>query len=133
MGGPQFQHIAAHAEAAALERLIVAPILLCDQIGDHLALVVFLPGDQILRHRAIGLDRADTVDARHRRHDDHIVAFQQRAGGRMAHPVDLFVNLAFLLDEGVGARHIGFGLIVIVVADKILDRVIGEEALELPV
>jgi hypothetical protein len=51
----------------------------------------------------------------------------------VAHPVDLFVDLAFLLDVGVRARDIGLGLVVVVVADEILDRVVREEALELAV
>ena len=51
----------------------------------------------------------------------------------MAHAVDLLVDRAFLLDVGVGARHVGFGLVVVVVGDEVLDRVVGEEALELAV
>ena len=51
----------------------------------------------------------------------------------MAHPVDLLVDLAFLLDEGVGARHIGLGLVVVVIRYEILDGVLREEALELAV
>ena len=86
--------IAAHPEAAALKRLVVALVLLGDQIGDDLALVVRSPDVQVLGHRAVGFDRADAVDARHRGDDDHVVAFQQRAGGRVAHAVDLFVDLA---------------------------------------
>ena len=39
----------------------------------------------------------------------------------------------FFLDVGVGARHVGFGLVVVVVGDEVLDRVVGEEALELAV
>ena len=39
----------------------------------------------------------------------------------------------FLLDVGVGARHVGLGLVVVVVGDEVLDRVVGEEALELAV
>ena len=38
-----------------------------------------------------------------------------------------------LLDIGVGPRHIGLGLVVVVIADKILDGVVGEEALELAI
>ena len=38
-----------------------------------------------------------------------------------------------LLDIGVGARDIGFRLVVIVIADEILDRVLREELLELAV
>ena len=49
----------------------------------------------------------------------------------MAHAVDLLVDRGFLLDEGVGARNVGLGLVVVVVGDEILDRVVGEEFLEL--
>ena len=39
----------------------------------------------------------------------------------------------FLLDVGVGARDIGFRLVVVVIRDEILDRVVGKERLELAV
>ena len=84
-------------------------------------------------HRRIGLDRADTVDARHRRDDHHVVAFEQRARRRMAHAVDLLVDRGFLLDIGVGARHIGFGLVVVVIRDEIFHRIVGKEAPELAI
>ena len=37
------------------------------------------------------------------------------------------------LDIRIGARHIGFGLIVVVIGNKILDGVVGEKALELAI
>src|SRR6266849_3206149 len=51
----------------------------------------------------------------------------------MAHAVDLVVDRGFLLDIGVGARHIGFRLVVVVIGDEILHRVVGKEAPELAV
>ena len=42
-------------------------------------------------------------------------------------------TLELLLDVGVGARDVGLGLVIIVVADEIFDRIVGEEALELAV
>ena len=51
----------------------------------------------------------------------------------MAHPVDGVVNLGFLFDVGIGARNVGFGLIIVVVGDEILHGVVREEALELAV
>ena len=62
-----------------------------------------------------------------------VVALEQRAGRRVAHPVDLLVDARGLLDIGVGARDVGFRLVVVVVADEILDRVVREERLELAV
>ena len=51
----------------------------------------------------------------------------------MAHPVDRLVHRAFLLDIGVGARDIGFGLVIIVIGDEEFHGIVREEALELPV
>ncbi|CAM5391677.1 hypothetical protein FALB51S_02051 [Frigidibacter albus] len=65
--------------------------------------------------------------------DDDVVAFQQRPGRRVAHPVDLLVDLQFLLDICIRPRHIGLGLVVVIVTDEVLDGILGEEALELAV
>ena len=97
------------------------------------ALVDALAALERERHRRIGLDRADAVDARHRSDDDHVVALEQRARRRVAHAVDLLVDRGFLLDIGVGARDVGFRLVVVVVGDEILDRVVGKEGPELAV
>ena len=94
VGGPEIERVAPDPEGAALEGGVVAAVLLGDQVGDDLALVVGSPTDQVLGHRRIGLDRADAVDAGDRGDDDHVVAFQQRPGRRVAHPVDLLVDLA---------------------------------------
>ena len=51
----------------------------------------------------------------------------------MAHAVDLLVDGGILLDIGVGARDVGFRLVVIVVGDEIFDRVVGKKAPELAV
>jgi hypothetical protein len=50
----------------------------------------------------------------------------------MAHAVDLLVDRGILLDIGVGARDIGFGLVVIVIADEIFDRVVRKKLLNSP-
>ena len=126
------QAVAAHPEIAARERLVVAPVLQRDQLADDLALVGALALLQLEGHRRVGLDRADAVQAGNRGDNDHIIALEQRPRRRVAHAVDGLVH-RFLLDVGVGARHVGFGLVVIVVADEIFDGVVGEEALELPV
>ena len=128
-----FERVALHAEIAALERGVVALVLERDELADDLALVDDLALLQVEDHRRIGLDRSDAVQARHRRDDDHVVALEQRAGRRMAHPVDRLVDRAFLLDVGVGPRHVRLGLVIIVVADEIFDRVVREERLELAV
>ena len=125
--------VAAHAKGAAGKIGLRALVLQRHEVGDQLPLVDALALLQRKGHRGVGLDRADTVDARHRGHDDDVVALQQRPRRRVAHAVDLLVDGGVLLDVGVGPRHIGLGLVVVVVADKILDRVVGEETLELAI
>ncbi len=133
VGGPDFQTVAAHPETAALKRGIVALVGLRHQFRHDGPQIIGGTHHKILGHRGIGLDGTDAVDARHRGDDDHIVAFQQGAGGRVAHPVDLLVDLGFLLDEGIRPRHVSFGLVVVVVAHEIFDRVVGKEGLEFTV
>ena len=110
-----------------------ALVLQRHQIGDELALVQPLAALDGKSHRRIGLDRADAVDAGHRGDDDDVVALQQRPRRRVAHAVDLFVDRGILLDIGVGARDIGFGLVVVVIADEIFDGVVGKEIPELAI
>src|SRR4029077_10112136 len=127
------ERVTAHAERAAVEIVLRALVLQRDQIGDQLALVDALALLERERHRRIGLDRADTVDARHRGDDHHVVAFQERARRRVAHAVDLLVDGGFLLDIGVGARNVGFRLVVVVIRDEIFHRVVGKEAAKLAI
>ena len=81
----------------------------------------------------VRLGRAEAVDARDRRDDDHVAPLEERLGRRVAHPVDLVVDERVLLDVGVRLRDVGLGLVVVVVGDEVLDRVLREERLELAV
>ena len=58
-------------------------------------------------------------------------ALEERARGSVAQLVDLLVDVGVLGDVGVGARDVRLGLVVVVVGDEVLDRVLGEELLEL--
>ncbi len=55
------------------------------------------------------------------------VPVDERIGGGQAKALDLLVDGGVLLDEGVGLRDVGLGLVVIEVADEILDRVVRQE------
>ena len=85
------------------------------------------------QHSFIIFRRRDPVNARDARDHDRIASLQQRAGCGQPQALDLFVNRRILLNVGVGARDVSFGLIVIEIADEIFDRVFREELLELGV
>ena len=125
--------VAAHAERAAVEIDVVALVLELDQPTQHRVAIDRGADIDLARHRLVGAARADAVDARHRRHDDHVAPRQQRERRRVAHPIDLLVHDRVFLDERIGRRDVGLGLVVVVVADEVVDRVLGEQLLELAV
>ena len=81
--------------------------------------------------RDVLLGGAEAVDAGHRGDDDDVAAGEQRVGRRVAQAFDLVVDRGVLLDEGVGLRHVGLGLVVVVVGDEVLDGVVGQQLAEL--
>jgi hypothetical protein len=123
-------HVAAHAIHAALEVDLVALVLHFRQAADDLALADLLAGAQVQDH-AVVIDRvADAVDRRHGAHDHHVAPLQQALGRAQTHLLDVLVDRRILLDEQVARRHIGLGLVVVVVGNEILDRVLGKELAE---
>ncbi len=131
--GPDIQRVALDAECAPTEGGVIALVLQGDQVFRHVAGVAELAGLEGEGHGGVGLDAADTVDAADGGHDDDVVTLQDGAGGRVAHPVDRLVDGALFLDIGVGARHIRFGHVVVVVGDKILHRIPRKKRLKLSV
>ena len=85
-----------------------------------------------LQHAEERLGRAQAVDARHRGHDQHVAALEQRLGRAQPQPVDLLVDVGLFLDVGVGLRDVGLGLVVVVVGDEVLDRVVRERSCGTP-
>ena len=123
--------VAPHPELAPDEVHVVALVLHVDQAaqdGRWSMLLARLEQEDLL---GVLLGRAQAVDARDRGHDDHVPAGQQGRGGRVAQPVDLVVDRRVLLDVGVARGDVGLGLVVVVVADEVLDPVLGEELPEL--
>ena len=123
--------VAADAERAAAEVVVVALVLDLDQLAEDLLAADPLAALERQQHAVVRLGRAEAVDARHAGDDDDVAALEERPRGRQPHAVDLVVDRRFLLDVRVGRRDVGLGLVVVVVADEVLDGVVGEEAPEL--
>ena len=123
--------VAAHPEVAAREVDVVAVVLHRDELADERVAVVDLAHLQRDHRPQVLLGRAETVDARDRAHHDDIAPAQQRVRRRVTQSLDLGVDRGVLLDEGVGLRDVRLGLVVVVVADEVLDRVVRHELAEL--
>ena len=133
VGRPDLDAIAADAELAGLKLEIVPLVLDVDQLGEHFVAVDGLPDFEADHHRAVVFGRAEAVDAGDAGHDDHVAAADQGAGGGQPQPLDLLVDRGVLLDVDVALRDVRLGLVVIVVADEVVDGVVREELLELGV
>ena len=131
VGGEDLHHLALDPEGAAGQRRVVALVLHADELAeDRLAVD---PLADLEQHHLIPvqLRRADPVDAGDRGDDDHVAAREQRGGRRVAQAVDLVVDRRVLFDVEVLGGNVGLGLVVVVVADEVLDRGVGEELAEL--
>ena len=129
--GHDLQGVAAHAEVAPGHVVVVALVLHVDQLADQAAAAALLAPAHVGDEALVLLWRAQAEDAGDRRHDQHVAPGQQGPRGRVAQLVELLVDVGLLLDVGVGARHVRLGLVVVVVADEVLDGVAGEKFLEL--
>ena len=123
--------IAAHAESPARQIIVIAIVLDIDKRMDKvIALERHLLVD-VRCQTSVVLGRANAIDTRDRRDDDHVTSRKQRCRRLMAQHLDLFVNRGVLLDICIALRHIRLGLIVVVVRHKVDHGVVGKELLKL--
>ncbi len=124
VGRMDLDGVAPHPELAPPERQVVAVVLEIDELAQDRPLVVVDPGVQLDQVAPVLLGVAHAVDAADRGHHDGVAPGEQRGGGRVAEPIDLVVDRRVLLDVGVARGDVGLGLVVVVVADEVLDPVV---------
>jgi len=133
LGGEDVDGIAAHAEGATAEVDFIARVLHLDQARDHVALGDLVLDAQGQNHLMVFVRITDAVDGRDGGDDDHVAPLHQRLGARQTHLLDMFIDRGILLDEQVALGHVGFRLVVIVVADEVFDGVFREKVAKLAV
>ena len=131
VGGEDLDAIAPDPESAPVKIDVVAFVLDLHQALQDVVAGDLHPALEQEEHPGVGLRGTEPVDARDARHDDHVAALQERMRRRMAQLVDLVVDGRILFDVRVRAGNVGFRLVVVVIADEILDGVVGEERAEL--
>ncbi len=133
LGRKHIDGVTPHAELAARKIRLVALVLHADELRDHIALAQPVARAQRHHHAVVALGLANAVDGRHGGHDDHVAPLHQALGATEPHLLDMLVDRAVLLDEQVALGHVGFGLVIVVVAHEILDRVLGKKLAKLAV
>ena len=125
--------VAAHAEFAARKLHVVALVLHAHQLGDHVALAKLVAHAQRHHHLVVALGLANAIDGRNSGDDDNVCALQQAFGTAQPHLLDVLIDGAVFFNEQIALRHVGLGLVVVVVADEILHRVFRKKLAELAV
>ncbi len=133
MRGEDLHIVASDPEGAALKIDVVAGVLNGDQLFQQIPLIDLISHRHVDRHFLIRFRRPKAVDAGDRGDDDHIPAAQQGTGGCVAHAINLIVDGSIFFDKGIGARYVGFRLVVVVVGDEILHGVVGKKGFHLAV
>ena len=85
------------------------------------------------QHPFVILGRGDAVDAGNTGYYDNVAPAEKRARRGETQALDLFDDGGVLFDVGIGAGDVGFRLVIIEVADEVLDRVAREKLFELRV
>ena len=130
---PDFDGVAAHAKIAALEGDVIAFVLQTDQPFQKLFPGNLLPDPERNHERFVVLAAANAVNTRNAGNDDDIAPAEQRTHRRKAQPLDFIISAGIFFDERVGARNVRLRLVIIEVADKVLNRIVREKTLELGV
>ncbi len=131
VGREDLDHIAAHPERPAPEVHVVPLVEYLHQPPRNILAADPLPFLQQQQHPVVSLRRTQTIDAAHRADNDRVPPLEQRPRRREPQLVQLLVDRRFLLDIEVARRNVRLRLVVVVVAHKVLDRIAGEELLEL--
>src|SRR5215203_1971857 len=131
VSGMHLKDVATYPEVAPVELEVVPGVLDLDEVPQNVVEVIEAALFQKNHLRTVLLRTAETVDGGDARDDYDIAAGEQGTRCRVTQPIYVLVDLGVLLDKGVRARDVSLGLVVIVVADEVLDGVVGEELGEL--
>ena len=129
--GPDVDGIAADAKLSPLQRQVAPLVVHGDELLEQLVAGELRAGGEPHHHRPVVVGRTEAVDARYARHHHHVAAADEGAGGREPQSVDLLVDRGILLNVDVALRNVGLGLVVVVVADEVVDGVVREEVAKL--
>ena len=127
LGRENINRIAAHTERSAHKIHVVAPILHFHQLRDNGRALLGVPLSQNQAHLRVAFRLSDPVDGRDGRNQNRVAPLKDTFGGRKAHLLDMLVDGCILFDKKISRRNIGLGLVVVVVADKVLDGIIREK------
>ena len=126
VSGHYLNSIPSYPELGTGKTDIVSFVLYADKVCDKLFSGLFLTLADRYHHRLILLGVAHRVDTRNAGDYDDVTALCYCGGRRVAQPVDILVDVGVLLDINVLAGDISFGLVIVVIRNKVFHRVVWQ-------
>ena len=123
-------HVAFDAKRTARKVDIVAMILNIHQLAQKFVLQTPFAALNSNRQIIIIRWRPQTINAADARHDNHVAPRKQSVGSGMAQAIDFFVDRRIFLDIRIARRDVSFWLVIIKVADEVMNFVVGEKLFE---
>ena len=133
LGREHVNGVATHPKLAPGKLHVIALVLHAHQLGDQVALPKLVATAKGHHHLVVSLGLADAVNGRHGGDDHHVSPLQHALGATQAHLLDMLIDGGVLLNEQVALRHIGLGLVVVVITDEIFHRIFWEKLSKLAV
>ena len=127
IGREHVHGVAAHAEHAALQVVVVPVVLDVDELVHEVVALQRHALVHVWREPRVVLGAADAVDAADGRDHDDVAPAEEARRGLVAELLDLLVDGGVLLYVRVRLRYVGLRLVVVVVAHEVHDGVVGEE------
>ena len=126
-------HITAHPKRTTREILVIAAVLHADQTCNHIALTQLVAEPRDETHLGVILRRTNAVNRTDGSDDDGVAPLQHALGGRQPHLLNVLIDGGVFLDEQIPLRHVRLRLVVVVIADEVLDCVLRKELAEFAV
>ena len=120
-------------EISRLKHEIVSLVIVVEKPRHKRPAVPFLPHREAENRVLVVLPLSKPVDARNAGDHDNVAPFKERLGGSQAKLLYPLVDRGVLLNVDILGRHIGFRLVIVVIADKVVHRVLREKILKLAV
>ncbi len=120
-------YVAPNSEFVADKIHVIAFILDFDQLFQQFVSALFHAGAQGNHHSPVVNRIAQAVNAGNAGNDNHIAPLRKGRCGRVPQLVDFVIDGGIFLNIGIRRGNIGFRLIIVIIADKILYGVFREK------
>ena len=123
VAGEDIDNVATNPVSSAAQLHVIATVLHFSQAPQDGSLIDHFAARQVQHHTQVLGGIAKSIDCRYGRHDDGVRPLQQRLCCRQTHLLNVLVYRGVFFNVGIRGRHVGFGLVVVVIGNEVFNRI----------